>query len=179
MSLYEASAHIFYGVRIQRMGRDADTNLPLNPDDCDSAKSALSALGKWREPPDWYAAFVEYRKANPSIHYLPDLRRVDPSHAILRLFDEAQAAIRAQTFGCELETMGASESDDRVLYAVVKDSHARVGFEDDHGGFGEEVIADAFLVTQEGWHDALTKFCALIGVPPELVRPRWTLTLRG
>lgn len=49
----------------------------------------------------------------------------------------------------------------------------------DHGGFGEEVIADAFLVTQEGWHDALTKFCALIGVPPELVRPRWTLTLRG
>lgn len=53
MSLYEVSAHLFYGIRIQRMGRDADATLPVNPDDCDSARSLLASLGKWREPPDW------------------------------------------------------------------------------------------------------------------------------
>mgnify|MGYP000576572922 CR=1 FL=1 len=53
MSLYEATAHLFYGVRIQRTGRDADTTLPLGPevDTHDGVEERLKALG--HTLPDW------------------------------------------------------------------------------------------------------------------------------
>ena len=49
----------------------------------------------------------------------------------------------------------------------------------DHGGFGEKIIEPAQLVIGAEWDANLRKFCDLMGFPSELVKPRWTLTMRG
>lgn len=108
-----------------------------------------------------------------SIHDLP------PDHEVHALLKAHNDALRVASFGCEFLEMGASEQDDHVLYAAITASKSSCGSEDDHGGFGEEVIPAEKLVAGADWDDLLAKFCAYVGVPAELVKPRWTLSMNG
>lgn len=168
MSLYEATAHLFYGVRIQRTGRDADTTLPLGPevDTHDGVEERLKALG--HTLPDWRGLLNSKD---------PNDKEADAKVTVM--LRECQALIEAASFGCELLEMGSGDQEDFVVYAVIKASDKSCSSEDDHGGFGERVLKPEDLVIGEGWDDQLAKFCALMEVPAELVKPRWTLSMRG
>lgn len=163
MSLYEASAHLFYGHRIQRTGHRADPNPPLG-EDCsanDYVETELIASG--HKLPDWRSAVADKR----------------PEAEISAMIRESNAMIEKLSFGCELVEMGGSDAEDMVIYAVVKESDKSCSSEDDHGGFGERVLKPEDMVKGDDWDARLRDFCALLGLPAESVAPRWTLSMRG
>lgn len=167
MSLYEATASLFYGVRLQRNGRDASKLQPLGNAHYDGfVENRLKELG--HELPDW-RGLLHSKKPND--------KATDAK--VTTMLRESNAMIEAATFGCELYQAGSSEQEDTVIYARIKDSRIATSSEDDHGGFGEKIIEPAQLVIGAEWDANLRKFCDLMGFPSELVKPRWTLTMRG
>lgn len=174
MSLHEVSAHLFYGVRLQRMGRDADPNPPL-VGRYDYLQWILEERGLWREVPDeWQAALAAARKRDCKVHSLRDL---PPDHEANRLYAEHRAAVRAQTYGCELLTMGSQyDEEDWVVYLAIEESETWC--QNDYG-HSEAALSPDQLEAGADWDSRLTACCAKLDVPANLVRPRWTLSLRG
>ena len=177
MSLYEASAHLFYGHRIQRTGRDGDTNPPLGKvASYGYVEDRIVALG--HALPDWQARAREKYPAD-SGGRLVSKEMSDRTSELARMYDERTAMIEKLSFGCELVEMGGSDAEDMVLYAVIKESDKSCSSEDDHGGFGERVLKPEDMVKGGDWDARLRDFSALLGLLAETVKPRWTLSMRG
>ena len=165
MSLYEATAYLFYGVRVQRTGRRGDRteNPPLGSSENGAGEIVDSAVeDRLRELghafPDWMA-----------------LPHTDPESTVrYRAYKEQ---LERLSFGCELSVMGSGEADDEVIYAIVSESEKSCSSEDDHGGFGETVLRDGELIAPPRWDEQLRKFCELMKIP--YTQPRWTLSMRG
>ncbi len=177
MSLYEVSAHLFYGVRIQRMGRCADAVLPLGSDVHVYSHVQEILIQRGIFWPDWYAE-AKRMFPNPKDQTKLKAAAQDPTHELGRLWLACETQRRALTFGCELLQMGSEyDADDWVIYAAITESRKSCGSEDDHGGFGEKSLDPESLVSGADWDERLSSFCELLGVP--LGKPRWTLSMRG